>query len=62
VPEQNKAITQQMARTMENKTEESKVRKTLSNRKETGMEKWILQYNFVLCISVLTKMKWDILF
>jgi hypothetical protein len=37
-----------MARTMENKIEESEVRKTLSNGKEIGMEKWILQHNFVL--------------
>jgi hypothetical protein len=28
------------------------VRKTLSNGKEIGMEKWILQHNFVLWISV----------
>ena len=44
----NNAKMQQMARTMENKIEESKVRKTLSNGKETGIEKWILQHDYVL--------------
>jgi hypothetical protein len=48
LPEPNKAKTQQMARTMKNKIDESKVRKMLSNGKEIGMEKWILQHNFVL--------------
>jgi hypothetical protein len=37
VLEQNNAKTQQMARTMENKIEESKVRKTVSKGKEIGM-------------------------
>lgn len=60
--EQNNAKTQQMTRTMESKIEESKVRKTLSNGKEIGMEKWIIEHNFVLWISVLIKIKYDILF
>jgi hypothetical protein len=48
VLEQNNVKTQQMDRTMENKIREGKVKKTLSNGKESEVEKWILQHNFVL--------------